>query len=422
MALAASLALTAVLSLGISRLWYDHNLLNLQDEALQSVRLERKLLAECNQSAWSALSIAESREKLLARKEQMLRLPSVERTEEIVSLLPAASESKRSLIQRIQQRLANLPARAPAIPVDPPQDLKRILARTAQLAASAPSHRHCAAQLQQACDCLRQRPPAECYAALAQLQQQMADDLLERLRALRTIADPGPPQEADLPPGLVQRFVGQRGRHLLKVYGRGNIWDMDALKRFVAEVRSVDPRATGNPLQTYEASREMKRSYELAALYALAIILGVLVFDFRHVRLALLAAAPLGLGVAQMFGLLGLLNIPLNPANLIALPLILGIGIDYGVHIVHEYAACPGRWRLSASTAVAVLIDSLTTIVGFGSLMIATHQGLASLGRVLTLGVTCCLFTSLVMLPALLAWLSNGWACDDYEPGNYTDG
>ncbi len=150
----------------------------------------------------------------------------------------------------------------------------------------------------------------------------------------------------------------------------------------------------------------MKAGYETAAVYALVIILAVLVFDFRNLRLALLAAVPLGLGVVQMFGLLGLLNIPLNPANLIALPLILGIGIDYGVHIVHEYAASPGRWRLSASTAAAVLIDSLTTIVGFGSLMIASHHGLASLGRVLTLGVSCCLFTSLVLLPALLTVLA----------------
>jgi predicted RND superfamily exporter protein len=136
------------------------------------------------------------------------------------------------------------------------------------------------------------------------------------------------------------------------------------------------------------------------------IILGLLWFDFRSPRYALMAALPLGVGVLQTFGILGLLNLPLNPANMIALPLMLGIGVDYGVHIIHDYLEQKGRYRMSASTAIAVLVDSLTTIVGFGGLMIASHQGLQSLGRVLTIGVSCCLFTSLVMLPALLTWLT----------------
>jgi len=108
----------------------------------------------------------------------------------------------------------------------------------------------------------------------------------------------------------------------------------------------------------------------------------------------------------QMFGLLGALNIPLNPANMIVLPLIMGIGIDDGVHVIHDFRRQAGRYRMSSSTASAVLITSLTTMIGFGSLMIASHRGLQSLGRVLTIGVTCCMFTSLVMLPALLAWIT----------------
>ena len=94
----------------------------------------------------------------------------------------------------------------------------------------------------------------------------------------------------------MHRFVGKHGRHLLKIYGRGNIWDMDALETFVNEVRSVDPRATGNPLQAYEASLEMKSSYEQAALYALLVIMVVLRVRLpqRAIRLAGGAAAGAG--------------------------------------------------------------------------------------------------------------------------------
>jgi hypothetical protein len=150
----------------------------------------------------------------------------------------------------------------------------------------------------------------------------------------------------------------------------------------------------------------MKRSYQEAAVYSLLVIIGVLVLDFRSLRYSLIAALPLVVGMFQTFGLLGFLNVPLNPANLIALPLILGIGVDYGVHIVHEFRETSGPYRMSPGTAVAVLVDGLTTIVGFGSLMIASHQGLQSLGRVLTIAVTCCMFSSLIMLPALLTWMT----------------
>ncbi len=170
------------------------------------------------------------------------------------------------------------------------------------------------------------------------------------------------------------------------------------------DVRKVDPQVTGNPLQAHEASLEMRQSFQHAAIYSLAIIIVVLWLDFRNWRHALLAALPLGVGVLETFGALGWLNIPLNPANMIALPLILGIGVDYGVHIVHEFRERQGPYRMSPGTAVAVLVDALTTIMGYGALMVASHQGLQSLGRVLTLAVTFCLFTSLIMLPALLTW------------------
>lgn len=402
----STLAFTAVVSLGMSRLWYDHNLLNLQPVGIESVELERKLLEECNQSVWYALSIADSREELLERKAQFLQLPSVERTEEIVSLLPADHEVKQPIIERIQQRLANLPERPPLIPVDHPEHLGRVLAGAQDLLSHGPAGMRRGRPLEQVRDLLRRMPVSACYELLSTFQQQMAGDLLSRLYALKNMANPEPPQLTDLPESLVNRFVGQHGRHLLKIYGRGNIWDMDALREFVSDVRTVDARVTGNPLQAYEASTEMKQSYEQAALYALVVIFTVLLFDFRSLPYALLAGLPLLLGVAQMFGLLGLMNIPLNPANMIALPLILGIGIDYGVHVVHDFREQTARYRMSPSTAVAVMVDALTTIVGFGALMIASHQGLQSLGRVLTIGISCCTFTSLVILPALLTCMT----------------
>ena len=419
--LVVTLAGTALVSLGIGRLSYDHNLLNLQPAGLESVELERRLLTESDRSVWFALSIADSREELLDRKEQFLELASVERVEEIASFFPVDDGTKRPIIERIERRLAELPERPPLIPSDPPEELGQLLAQVQAMVTGSSQALRIRQQLEQVRAALRSMPLSECYRRLSAYQHHMAGDLLSRLHVLRTMADPEPPQLADLPQSLVKRFVGKDGKKfLLQIYSKGDIWDMEAMEQFVADVRSVDARATGNPLQTYEASRQMKRSYLQAAWYALAAILLVLYLDFRTIRHTLLAMLPVGLGMLQLFGILGILEIAVNPANMIVLPLILGIGIDDGVHVVHDFRRRSGAYRMSPSTASAVLITSLTTMVGFGSLMIASHRGLQSLGRVLTIGVSCCLFTSLVMLPALLAWASRmrpAREAPEQEPG-----
>ncbi len=399
-----SIGVTTLVALGMGRLWYDHNLLNLQPEGLESVRLEHRLIEESDQSVWFALSLADSRDELLARKAQFEELKSVDRVDEIVSLIPADQNVRTPIITRIRSQLASLPKRVPAIPIERPEAIDPHLVQLQSVLSHSPHGQQIAGRVQWIRAALRQTPEQECYRRLSQYQRRVADDLLTGLKSLREVSNPEPPVYSDLPPSLVDRFLGSNGRHLMKVYSRVNIWDMDAMERFVHDIRSVDPKATGNPLQTYEASRQMKRSYEQAACYALIAIFLVLFLDFRNLRHTLLAMLPVGLGMLLLFGLLGWLGEPLNPANMIVLPLILGIGVDDGVHVVHDYLRRKGAYRMSPSTASAVVITSLTTMVGFGSLMIAGHQGLQSLGRVLTIGVACCLFTSLVMLPAALAW------------------
>jgi predicted RND superfamily exporter protein len=160
----------------------------------------------------------------------------------------------------------------------------------------------------------------------------------------------------------------------------------------------------------------MQTSYIHAAIYSLLAVAIVLMLDFRSVRVSLLAMMPMACGVVQMFGLLGWLEIPLNPANLIVLPLILGIGIDDGVHVMHDYLRTTGRYRVGNSTATAIVLTTATTMVGFGSMMIAHHQGLRSLGQVLTLGMGCCLLTSLLSLPAVLAVMSAHRVSATQEP------
>jgi predicted RND superfamily exporter protein len=150
----------------------------------------------------------------------------------------------------------------------------------------------------------------------------------------------------------------------------------------------------------------MKHSYEQATWFALCTILPIMFLNLGNLRDTFLAVLPLGLCMLQMFGIMGFLNIPFNAANMISLPLMLGMGVDNGINIIYDFRRQAWRYRMSPSTAVAVILNTVTTMVGFAVLMIADHRGLQSLGRVLTIGMSCCLVSSLIILPAFLVWIT----------------
>lgn len=406
---------TAAISLGITRLRYDYNLLHLQPADLESVELEEKLLAETKESVYFALSLAKSPQDAAARKSRFLQLPCVERIDEIATRFPLNMDEKRPIIERIHNRLAGLPERPPQIPVASPTELGQMLTAVQPLMSANLQMAKFQRQLQEICSLLGQLPPAEYYARLSEYQQRVAGDLLERLHLLRSVASPEPPRPNDLPSGLVSRFVGRNGSHLLRIYVKGDFWDIDNMRRFVEQVRSVDPDVTGNPVQIYEASQQMRRSYEQTAIFALVCIAPVVFLSFGNLLSTSLAAIPLILGMLQMFGLMGILDIPLNSANMIGLSLMLGMGMENGVLIVQDYQSQRGRYRMSAATGAAAMLNTLTTMVGFAVLIIADHRGLQSLGRMLTIGMSCCLSSSLLILPALLVWLSRGRKDEEVE-------
>jgi len=397
------LGLTALTAAGIGRLTYDHNLLNLQPVGLESAALSRRLATDQDRGVWFAVCSRDSRDELLALEKRLEALEVVSATDEIASALPVGDSETAALIARIHQRLERLPEQVPLIPVAARDELlpqlERMLGQSSAASSATGPDRNIVATLQQL-------PSREYFRRLSEFQQRMAGELLDILRSLQQASDPDPPQLSDLPAGLTDRFTGKSGRFLLRVHGHGDTWNMDALARFVQDVESVAPQITGHPVQTYYASRQMQQSYLHAAVYSLLAVSIVLMVDFRRIRYWMLAMVPMGLGMLQMFGLLGWLGIPLNPANMIVLPLILGIGIDDGVHVIHDFARqTGGSYRMSSSTASAVLFTSATTMIGFGSMMFASHQGLRSLGQVLTIGVLCCLVSTLFALPCVLSLL-----------------
>ena len=399
---------TAVLACGLPLLRYDYNLLNLQPQGLPSVEFQNKLVEHMSRSSYFALSVADTPEVALARKEQFLRLPTVDHVEEIVSLIPPDAAEREAAVRALVERLRRIEPNLSGVSAEMlPARLDAAFSEWYAAASQVPALVDFARQIAELQTLLRQIPPEALAARLSAVPRALEAALVSQFSALQKAADPEPPTLDDLPESLRVRFIGKSGRHLVQVYCKGDFWDPQVMRQFVADVRSVDPEATGNPIQIYEAARQMNRAYIEATFYALAAIVLALYFDFRSFRDVGLSLLPLVCGMAALFGLMGYLEIPLNPANMITLPLILGIGIDDGVHIIHDYRRQKGRYLApQPSTLTAVIVNTLTTMVGFGALMLSPHQGLQSLGRVLTLGMATCL-TAALLLPSVLRVLSD---------------
>jgi hopanoid biosynthesis associated RND transporter like protein HpnN len=409
----AGLVLTAGMALCIFRLTYDHNLLHLQARDLDSVKWELTLIEHTAGASWHALSYTASPEEALALKKRYEQLPEVSRVVEVASLVPRDQANKLELLRDIRHRLRALPTRGTVIHHLRPDsrllktELACLLGQLQPLADTCPQPLlgDLRRGLQTLHDHLGNMPIQQvAEERLQDFEQRLAGDLAEDLHRLRDVSTPIPLLVTDLPPDLRERYIGQSGKWLLRVFAKDCLWDFEPLEHFTRQIATVDPDATGKPFATVEGLRAMRDGFQRAGLYALLVIIGVLLADFRSLPQTLLALAPLAMGIVLSLGIMGLFGVPLNPANMIALPLILGVGVDNGVHVLHDFRLrrAQAQSTISYSIGRGVLVKALTTIIGFGMLMISSERGLASLGFILTLGVGCCMATALVFLPALL--------------------
>ncbi len=160
----------------------------------------------------------------------------------------------------------------------------------------------------------------------------------DTFRLLQNQDDTAPLRVEDLPPALHHRFVGVNGKFLLQVYPKNDVWQRANQERFVAELRTVDPNVTGTPVQLLEYETLLKNSYIQAAWYSLAAIALMVLFHFRSFGAVILALLPVGIGTLWLAGLMGWFDIPINLANIMTLPLVIGIGVTNGIHILNRFA------------------------------------------------------------------------------------
>ena len=246
---------------------------------------------------------------------------------------------------------------------------------------------------------------------LAALHADLVEILEPAWTTARDVAQRGGYVPSDLPELFARRFAS-KDRQAVAIFAvpAGEFWEVEVADAFAADVRSVDPDAAGLAMIHVEHGQMILAGFKRAALLAAGIIVVLLVVDFRRFGDAMLALLPTALGWLWMLGAMALIGLEFDVANIVALPLVLGIGIAFGVHMMHRLREeaqdhVASIEEVVRGTGGAIVVAALTTMVGFAGLTVADYGGMKSLGAVMVLGIASCLAATVFILPAVLVLL-----------------
>jgi hopanoid biosynthesis associated RND transporter like protein HpnN len=396
----------------LPRARFDNNPLNVRDPSSESVRTFNELLEKGASSPWSLNAVAPSLESAQSLAERLEALDVVERVVTVSDYVPADQKNKLDIIEDVAMFV--VPPPGPDGKVPPPSlaeqvealvDLSRELGRLqnsgeqSELVASANRLRPVLDRYLQRLD-----DSPDSTREIEALQSSMLGTLPEQLRVLDAALSAGHVTLEKLPDAILERMITADGRVRIQIFPRDDLNDNAALAAFVDGVKAATPEVAGSASEILESGRSVVRALTQAMLSAFVAITLFLLILWRRIDDTALVLIPLMLASALTVAAAVLAGIPFNFADVIVLPLLLGIGVDSGIHLVHRARVIgEGEMNLLAtSTARAVAFSALTTIASFGSLGLATHMGLATLGRLLTLGVGFTLVCNLIVLPALI--------------------
>lgn len=378
---------------------FDFDPMNLKDQNAPSVETLFDLMNDGSIHPYSAEVLADGLDAADILSGELAALDTVDRVDSIRRLIPTEQDTKLATIDRMALLLS------PAFFVPPGTvDLRARELQTARLNVLAGLEKLVgrgdlgkpAARLSVALADADDARMTSVNAALFRYLPARLNDLMLALEA-------GPVDVASLPEYLKQRYLSDSGLVRLDIVPSVNPRDPEALREFVAEVQAVAPNATGAPVVIVEAGRAVLDAFGHALTISLAGVGLVLWLVLRRIADVLLVFAPVCVAALWTLAVSALLDVPFNFANVIVLPLLFGLSVDFGIHIVmRQRGATEGRHAMATTTPRAVLLSALTTLGSFGSIMLSGHPGTASMGLLLTIAVTLSVIAILILLPALM--------------------
>lgn len=382
----------------LMKLKFDSNPMHLRSAHVESVSTFNDLSKDPNTAPNTISILAPSLDAAKALAARLEKLPTVERAVTLATFAPEDVAEKIAAVCKAAKELAPaLNARPRPAPSDA-ENLKAIdnvvdmLKIAEEQGAPAPMVR-----FTRAAEALLKATPAQRTAA----QEALFFHFPALIAQLRLALDPRAVGLESVPADVRRDWLTPDGRARVEVSPKGDSSKDEALQAFAREVRAVAPQATGAPVTVYEAGATIVRSFALAGALAFVAIFAILYFAMRSVRDVLLALGPLVLAGVMTLEAAQLLGMSLDYANIIALPLMFGVGVAF--HIYYLIA-----WRkgvvdmLASSLTRAIFFSALTTGTAFGSLWLSSHPGTSGMGKLLALSLFFTLLAAFIIVPAFL--------------------
>jgi hypothetical protein len=401
---------------------FDANVVRMRDPETESVQAFNEMLEEAGpRSPWPMDTIAPNLDAAEAMAREIETLEDVELAVSLADYIPKDQDEKIALLEDVGMML-DAPRTASVFREHPSATDQVEALRSLRDFLNDPSLEGNPSILATSMRSLRDsldeflaktRQDEDVDAALARLDEVLLGGLTDQLTRLREATLLEPVGLEDLPSQLRSRMMTPDGRARVQIFPTGVLTEEAAFTRFAREVQSIVPDATGLPANMIAFAEATRDSFREALVYAISLISIFLFILWRRIGPVLYVLAPLLLSNILTVGLMATFGIAFNFANVVVIPLLLGIGVDSGIHLVHRAEAIKRDEQLglhhgpndllSSTTARAVFYSALTTTVSFGTLALSSHRGVASLGVVLTIGMTLTVLCNLIVLPALLA-------------------
>jgi hopanoid biosynthesis associated RND transporter like protein HpnN len=383
----------------VPRLTFDFNPLNLKDPRTESVSTLFDLMKDPDTTPNTIDVLAATTADIAPLAGRLEKLPEVSHTVSLVSFVPEDQPEKLAILSDAAALLG--PTLSPPSvqpPPDPAAELDALKRADVDLSRAAEQNHHPAVEHLSA---VLHEAVAHGADALPTLRANLVGGLGARLNEMRLALSAEPVSLDSLPPDLRRDWVAPEGLARIQVYPKGDDSNNEVLRRFVTEVRTIAPEATGAPISIQESAATIVGAFRTAGIFALVAIALLLAIVLRRIRDVALVLAPLLLAGLLTVAASVLADLPLNFANIIALPLLLGVGVAFDIYFVMNWRA--GRVDpLQSGTARAVLFSALTTVTAFGSLALSNHRGTSQMGILLTIALFFTLICTFFVLPSLM--------------------
>ena len=397
--LAAALAGAVGLAL-LPRLAFNFDPLDLNNPKSEAVTTLYSMMGDPTTNPYTAEILAPSIAAADELANRLQKLPQVAQAVTASSYVPEDQKAKLEAVSDMSLLLgptltpiSTLPRPSPQAILEAIGKCRDALARLAGKEGRDSPAAHLASRLGQA---LARGP-----GILAPLDAALLASLPRELDLLRQMLQAQPVTLKSLPADLRQAWIAPDGRARVEVFPKGEARDHAVLRRFVEAVEHVAPEATGPAVTIQESGRLISGAFVEAGLIAVAAIGVLLAIVLRRLRDVLTVIAPLALAAILTLATMALFGMPLNYANIIALPLLLGIGVAFDIYFVVNWRMGTSA-HLQSSTARAVVFSALTTLCAFGSLALSSDPGMSDMGVLLSISLAATLLCTLFVLPSLL--------------------